>query len=338
MHGWKFITPALSGCLLLVGGGASASAADGPRVGVSAVQYDSPGATVPAIVTVYNIAKGTRVVISATGTAGSTVTCSGPVWKNPVRHTASRTCYLRLPAKAGKYAVRGTATLTRNGSTRTVSGAAGRPVVADGKISEQPMSPATIRQIERCQNTTSDVWLTFDDSGSAKQVKSILATLKRNNVKGHFFFRGDWARQHPKLFSSITAAGHVIGNHTSTHPALSRMGKTNLTKQIDAGTAATGEPKLLRPPFGAGAFSTRLVDIAAARGYQLCRWTTDTVDWDHTPTKVMVERVTYGDYRTAPLRAGGVLLMHGHGRYTASGLQQIINAVRAKGLTPQRLK
>ncbi|WP_203829871.1 polysaccharide deacetylase family protein [Actinoplanes palleronii] len=130
------------------------------------------------------------------------------------------------------------AIVTVYGSTRTVSGGAGRPVVAAGKISEQPMSPATIRQIERCQNTTRDVWLTFDDGGSAKQVKSILATLKRNNVKGHFFFRGDWARQHPKLFSSIKAAGHVIGNHTS----LNRMGKTNLTKQIDAGTAATGEP------------------------------------------------------------------------------------------------
>jgi hypothetical protein len=46
----------------------------------------------------------------------------------------------------------------------------------------------------------------------------------------------------------------------------------------------------------------------------------------------MVERVRHGDYRTPPIAAGGNILMHGQGRYTASGLQQIIDAVRAKGL------
>jgi peptidoglycan/xylan/chitin deacetylase (PgdA/CDA1 family) len=65
--------------------------------------------------------------------------------------------------------------------------------------SPAPLAPATIRQIERCYNTTNDVWLTFDDGGSAAQVTSILATLKRNNVKGRFFFRGDWARKNHHL-------------------------------------------------------------------------------------------------------------------------------------------
>lgn len=308
------------------------------RIGVSTVQYDSPGGTVPAIVTVYNAPKGYTVAITATGTAGSTVTCAGAVWRNPVRTTVSRTCYLRLPNRAGSYSVLGKARLTKGKVTRTVSGSGSRPVKADGKASPTPMSFPTIHQIERCYNTTGNVWLTFDDGGSTTQVNSILATLKRNNVKGRFLFRGDWARKNPALLAKIKAAGHVIGNHTSTHPALSRMKAESIKAQIDKGTAATGTPKLLRPPFGAGAFTTRLQQVVESRGYKLCRWSTDTYDWDGPSVSRMVERITYGDYRSAPIGAGGVILMHGHGKNTAPGLQRIINAVRAKKLTLQRLR
>lgn len=347
-HSWVVATVA-GGCLLLAGAGIGVAeggtvgvvqaATKVPlRIGVGTVQYDSPGGTVPAIVTVYEVPKSSKVTITASGTGGSTATCSGAVWQNPVRRTASRTCYLQLPKSPGSYQVRGSAVVTTGSVVRTVSGKGARPVVADGVASPVPMTAATIRQIERCANRTSDVWLTFDDGGSKAQLTSILATLKRNNVKGHFFFRGDWARRNPALFRSIKAAGHVIGNHTSTHPALSRLGRANLVKQIGAGTAATGTPKLLRPPFGAGAFTTRLQNVARDQGYELCRWTTDTYDWDGPSTAQMVERVRYGDYRSAPVTAGGVILMHGHAKNTAPGLQKIIDAVRARKLKLQPLK
>jgi peptidoglycan/xylan/chitin deacetylase (PgdA/CDA1 family) len=348
----RAIATIASTCVLLIAAGVSVSqaaavtphrltqqvSAAALHIGVSTVQYDSPGATVPAIVTVYNVPKGSRIIISATGTDGSTVTCLNKVWQNPVRKTASRTCYLQLPNRPGSYNVRGTAKVMKGDTTRTVSGTGSRSVTADGKPSLTPMTATAIRQIERCQNTTDNVWLTFDDGGNAAQVTSILATLKSNNVKAHFFFRGDWARKNPALLTRIKAAKHVIGNHTSSHRALSRESNTNVLKQVRAGTAATGTPKLLRPPFGAGAFTTRLQQAIETDDYQLCRWTTDTYDWDGPSAKQMVERITYGDYRTAPISAGGNILMHGHGKYTASGLQSIINAVRAKKLKLQPLQ
>jgi peptidoglycan/xylan/chitin deacetylase (PgdA/CDA1 family) len=308
------------------------------RIGVGAPQYDSPGGTVPTIVTVYEVPKASTVTISATGTNGSLVTCAGPVWQNPVRRTASRTCYLQLPNSPGSYSVKGSAVVTMGTVVRGVEGTSARPVVADGVASPVPMTAADIQRIERCHNTTGNVWLTFDDGGSKAQLTSILATLKRNNVKAQFFFRGDWARKNPALSKSLTAAGHVIGNHTDTHPALSRMGRTNLVKQIGQGTAATGTPNLLRPPFGAGAFTTRLQDVARGQGYELCRWTTDTYDWDGPSAALMAERIRYGDYRSAPVGAGGVVLLHGHAKYTAPGLQLLIDTVRAKKLKLQPLK
>jgi len=308
------------------------------RIGVGAPQYDSPGGTVPTIVTVYGVPRSAKVTISATGTGGSTATCAGAVWHNPLRHTASRTCYLRLPNTRGSYRLTGRAVVTMGTVVRKVSGAGKRPVVADGVASPTAMTAADIQRIERCGNPTDNVWLTFDDGGSKAQVTSILATLKRNNVRARFLFRGDWARRNPALFASIRAAGHVIGNHTATHPALSRLGRTKLVEQVGRGTAATGTPKLLRPPFGAGAFTTRLQNVARSQGYELCRWTTDTYDWDGPSSATMVERIRYGDYRSAPISAGGVILMHGHGTNTASGLQKIIDAVRAKKLKLQPLR
>ena len=308
------------------------------RIGIGAPQYDSPGGTVPTIVTVYEVPKSAKVTITATGTPGSIVTCAGPVWQNPVRHTASRTCYLQLPNKAGSAQVKGSAVVTKGTVVRKAHGVSSRAVVADGVASPTPMTAADIQRIERCGNTTGNVWLTFDDGGSKAQVTSILATLKRNNVKAIFLFRGDWARKNPTLFKSLTAAGHVIGNHTDTHPALSRQGKAKLVKQIGRGTAATGTPKLLRPPFGAGAFTTRLQKVARSQGYELCRWTTDTYDWDGPSAARMAERIKHGDYRSPPVSAGGVILMHGHAKHTAPGLQKIIDTVRAKKLKLQPLR
>jgi peptidoglycan/xylan/chitin deacetylase (PgdA/CDA1 family) len=329
---------ALSATLILAPSGSTATTP--PRVGVSSVQYDSPGAVVPAVVTVYDLPADRAVSIAATGMDGGTATCVGDVWRNPVRNTAGRLCYLTLPQRAGTYRLLGRAHLTAGSRTVMIAGVLGRPVTADGVTSTAPMSTDTVRRIERCGNTTDDVRLTFDDGGSTAQVTSILATLKRNNVKASFFFRGDWARRdgNDALMRQIRADGHGIGNHTSTHPALSRMGKDTIGKQIDGGTAATGTPKLLRPPFGAGSFTTSLQNHAAGKGYELCRWTTDTYDWDGSSIATMVERIKYGDHRSPPVAAGGVVLMHAHGKYTAPGLQQIIDAVRAEGLTLERLR
>lgn len=306
-------------------------------VRLSTPQYDSPGAWVPSIVTVSSPPAGYRVSLTIAATRGASVTCPGAVWRNPFAGTVSRRCYVRLPATPGRVDLTGTARLTRPGAPAIVRSGAGRPVLADGHRTAT-MTLAQARAVERCHNTTDHVRLTFDDGGSAAQVGSILDTLRRNRVRGTFFFRGDWAARHPALFDRIRRSGHWIGNHTYSHPPLSRTTEREVVRQLRLGTAATTTPRLLRPPFGAGALSSRLARIAGDSGYRLCRWTTDTYDWDDQTPVVMARRVRYGDHRSAPVAAGGNILMHGTGRHTAPGLQRIIDAVRAKGLTLQPLR
>ena len=146
---------------------------------------------------------------------------------------------------------------------------------------------------------------------------------------GHFK-PSQWGQFRPSF--SIRAEGHVLANHSYTHTALSKSSAGDVARQIVGGVRATAEPKLLRPPFAAGALTTRLQALAAARGYQLCRWTVDTYDWHGVTAARMVERIRYGDALTPPIAKGGNILMHGTALHTSTGLQSIIHAVRAEGL------
>lgn len=324
---------------LPTGPGSAAAAAPRPRIDVSAPQYESPGGTVPAIVTVHDVPAGYTARIRARGTGGAEARCTGPVWHNPVRRTSSRKCYLALPRARDSYNVRGLATLVRpDAPTLRASGLGHRPVQADGYPTRGRLTPTQIEAVEACGNATDDVWLTFDDGGSHAQVTSILATLRREGVRGRFFMSGTWRDSFPALTRRIRREGHLLGNHGATHQPLSRLSRDEVVAQIRGGVPATGRPRLLRPPYAAGAFTTRLRGIARSEGYQVCRWTADTYDWEGTSAGVMVERVRYGDFRTPPLRAGGNLLLHGTAPHTAEALPRLIEVIRREGLTLDPLR
>ena len=102
-----------------------------------------------------------------------------------MRGTASRKCYLQLPNRVGSYAVVPTAISTRSGAaTRATTGTTGRPVRAEGQASPEPMPLDCIEQIERCHNTTDDVWLTFDDGGSETQVSQAVDAELDREIRG----------------------------------------------------------------------------------------------------------------------------------------------------------
>jgi len=302
---------------------------------LSAPRYDSPGALVPVIVTAVDVPSGYTTTLTVSASRG-VLTCTGQIWRNPIVNSISRKCYLTLAGSGTTTSLVGKAVLTNPDTPSISRSSAPRAVQADG-YATATMSLSAARLIERCHNTTDHVQLTFDDGASGTQLRSILTILKRNNARGTFFFLGTWAAANPDLYRLIRAEGHMIGNHSYDHPPMSRISNRKVLDQIRRGTAASTTPQLLRPPYAAGALTQRLVGLAAQRQYSVCRWTTDTYDWNGTTATAMAERVRYGDYLSAPIGRGGVILMHGTGRYTASGLQAIIDAVRAKGLQVQPL-
>jgi peptidoglycan/xylan/chitin deacetylase (PgdA/CDA1 family) len=194
-------------------------------------------------------------------------------------------------------------------------------------------SGPTQRLIDHCQSRGPRVWLTFDDGGSAQQIGRILTVLRREHVQAIFFPIGSWADANPGLVRRIARAGHLIGDHTFGHVDLAKVSDTRASWQIQHGrTHAVGSVPLLRPPFGAGAYTGRLNALASAAGMRLCTWTVDTRDWTGSSAATIIRRVRHGDAMTPPVEAGGVVILHMNGEHTGRALPGVIHAVRARGL------
>src|SRR5712692_8572972 len=62
--------------------------------------------------------------------------------------------------------------------------------------------------------------LTFDDGPNPAVTSRLLELFDRYSVRATFFLIGKFARACPDLVREIFVRGHLIGNHTDTHPSL----------------------------------------------------------------------------------------------------------------------
>jgi len=60
--------------------------------------------------------------------------------------------------------------------------------------------------------------LTFDDGPNPFWTIKVLDVLDVNNIKGNFFVLGKWAEKYPDILKETFNRGHLIGNHTYSHP------------------------------------------------------------------------------------------------------------------------
>lgn len=175
------------------------------------------------------------------------------------------------------------------------------------------------------------VALTFDDGWGPAATAAIVAILEREHVPATFFPYARAVRQHPALWRSIARAGFPIGNHTDTHPNLTRLSLAGQARQVLAARRSIesiiGMPTIdaLRPPYGAWNSGTR---VAAARaGYtRLVLWDVDTRDWSGITPATIVARATRG-------RSGSIILMHAGPPATPRALPAIIASYRSRGFS-----
>lgn len=298
------------------------------RMVLTAPVYDAPGARVPIVLTVHNPPPNLPAdAMTASATAGRITDC-GESWHNPHLDTTSRACYLLAPTTAVHLTMTARADWhTARGSDVTLHST---PVAfrTEGAVSG-PVSVSDAQHIETCGNSGPGVWLTFDDVvPSADVAKQMMATLARNHAKGRFFLN----HLTPTIRAVIEDGGGIVEDHTRDHLPMNTMSDAQIAEQISGGPhPTTGAPKMLRPPYGAGAEATRVVDRIAAAGYATCRWSVDSRDWaGYTPSQ-MGDAVQYGNSFTPPVYAGGVILMHAT-HFSPAKLQAVIDAVHARGL------
>jgi peptidoglycan/xylan/chitin deacetylase (PgdA/CDA1 family) len=76
------------------------------------------------------------------------------------------------------------------------------------------------------------VALTFDDGPNAN-TPAVLDALKALNIKATFFIVGTMAKRYPDILARIAAEGHLLANHSATHPLLSRRFDSHPERLLD---------------------------------------------------------------------------------------------------------
>jgi peptidoglycan/xylan/chitin deacetylase (PgdA/CDA1 family) len=165
--------------------------------------------------------------------------------------------------------------------------------------------------------------LTFDDGPNDPYTLKLLDVLAKHNVRATFFMIGRYVRQRTDIARAVAQAGHVIGNHTFTHPLLIFESETQTRSQlIDCDQAlqdAIGEhSKLFRPPFGGRRPAT--LRIARELGLQTVMWNVTGYDWNAPPAAVIEKKIA------RQMRGGDVILLHdgGHRAMGADRAQTVI--------------
>ena len=136
--------------------------------------------------------------------------------------------------------------------------------------------------------------LTFDDGPNPAITPKLLELFAQYNVKATFFAVGKFVRECPDLTKEIAACGHLIGNHTDTHPNLLFCGRQDTREELhrcsDAIQKVTwAAPRWFRPPFGIR--SPWLIEIAQRQGMRTVMWTHLPGDWRVKPSQWLIERL-----------------------------------------------
>ncbi|MGO6848729.1 polysaccharide deacetylase family protein, partial [Rhizobium ruizarguesonis] len=82
------------------------------------------------------------------------------------------------------------------------------------------------------------IYLTFDDGPNPHCTGQILDVLAEHSVSATFFVLGAYVKDHPNLVRRIAAEGHLVANHTMTHPDLTACDPEAIEREINEANKA----------------------------------------------------------------------------------------------------
>ncbi len=213
--------------------------------------------------------------------------------------------------------------------------------------------------VRRAGYTPKTVALTFDDGPDGRWTPAILKILKQENVPATFFVIGEKALVHRDLLKQMVREGHEIGNHSYTHPDMSKVPDWEIRVELNSTQrvveAYTGRAmRLARPPLFGDAEPTENTElipamIAQKLGYTVVGLHVDSEDWQKPGVQAIIDNVMEGVHKGADnetsqtclgdpdgggCRSGNIILMHDSGGIrteTIAALPSIIHQLKAEG-------
>jgi peptidoglycan-N-acetylglucosamine deacetylase len=184
--------------------------------------------------------------------------------------------------------------------------------------------------LKRIESAGSTLFLTFDDGPDKQHTPAVLDVLSSYGVPATFFCIGSHIEQHPDVLRRIVELGHTVGNHTWSHPYLTRVTPSEMAHEMErTSTIVEGivglRSKLMRPPYGD--VNDTVLQQLWGMGYHVVMWDVDSVDWSGISGPEIVANVI------PQLQPGSILLHHSAGQATgtADALPYIIETAQKLG-------
>ena len=177
------------------------------------------------------------------------------------------------------------------------------------------------------------IYLTFDAGYENGYTEKILDVLKEEEVTAAFFLVGNYIEENPELVKRMEAEGHIVGNHTMTHPDMSAIeGQEAFEREIcgleDCYKTATGKDmkKFYRPP--QGKYSEANLAMAQKLGYKTIFWSLAHVDWYENDQPTREEALNTLNSRIHP---GAIVLLHSTSKTNCEIMQELIQGWKKMG-------
>jgi peptidoglycan/xylan/chitin deacetylase (PgdA/CDA1 family) len=176
-----------------------------------------------------------------------------------------------------------------------------------------------------------EVLFTFDDGPHETYTAEVLDTLKAHGVHAIFFWvgrrvapQGEKVDERRDLIHRAVREGHLVANHTVSHPNLCQIESAQAAHEIDANVLifeeASGLPMLLfRAPYGA--HCKRLEQMLADRSLAHMHWDIDPQEWSDHDAKRTAKYITN---RLARLEGRAIVILHDTHKVTAKALPMVL--------------
>ena len=176
------------------------------------------------------------------------------------------------------------------------------------------------------------LYLTFDCGYEYENLTSkVLDVLKEKGVTATFFCTLDHIKKETDLIARMIKEGHIVGNHSTTHPSFATISREKMAKEIEE------TENYLRENFGyaakyfrfpAGEYNESALELISSLGYSSVFWSVAYDDWDTTKVRgkdYAIEKVM------SRLHPGAIILLHSVSKDNAEALGEIIDKAREEG-------
>lgn len=177
------------------------------------------------------------------------------------------------------------------------------------------------------------VALTLDDGPHPKHTEKVLRVLASYGVTATFFVVGENIKRYPELLREIVNQGHSLGNHSYSHPNLTRMSEAQIYRELErtnrlikfySGTT----PLFFRPPYGL--YNQKVRKVAHRLGLTMVLWDATANDFYLLPPEKIERQVIQ------QVKPNSIILLHdggGNRSRTVKALKTIIPLLLKKGFS-----